>query len=82
MSGTVIKIENLSKLYRPHKQTGSFRDQITQSFKRLWRRNKTKKFTQSNQLPCFPRAEGGLPFSFSSGKGKKIKYPENPVDPV
>jgi len=34
----VIKVENLSKLYRLgelHKQTGSFREKVTQSFKRL-----------------------------------------------
>ena len=38
MSDTVIRVENLSKLYRLgelHKQTNSFRDRVTQAFTRL-----------------------------------------------
>ncbi len=45
MSEIVIKVENLSKLYRLgelHKQTGSFRDMVTSSFKRLINRSKSK----------------------------------------
>jgi lipopolysaccharide transport system ATP-binding protein len=43
MSNVVIRVENLSKLYRLgelHKQTNSFRDRITQGFSRLLPKNR------------------------------------------
>jgi lipopolysaccharide transport system ATP-binding protein len=52
----VIKVENLSKLYRLgelHKQTGSFRDMVTNSFKCLWTQNKSK-YYKSNRDNKYP----------------------------
>ena len=56
MSDTVIRVENLSKLYHLgelHKQTGSFRDMVTHSFSRLWTRNKSK-YYKSNPDNKYP----------------------------
>ena len=46
----VIRVENLSKLYRLgelHKQANSFREKATNSFKRLWNRDKSESVPQA-----------------------------------
>lgn len=86
MSETVIRVENLSKLYRLgelHKQTGSCREKVTNSFKRLWKSNRYR-LNQSNKTGNTnnesPMTKNGLclideAFKVLDGKGKKGNCP-------